>query len=398
MSAGRVFAHVGQPLDRDEYDVVVIGGGRMGLALAFALLDLAPEAGVLIVERDGIPSEDGATIVSRGVWTAQDLPPAWAARAEWTRRIWLDPARHTGVNRPHDPRFRPTGVLRLSERAPEEHDLTPEDALARLPQDAAAQLHGLVDLRRVGSARWDERGGHGSATSVALAFGYGAVRRGADLLLSTEGRLVSGGVEVRRLDITNRMEIVVAETRLVRAGHVVVAAGHAGPRLLEDDLGVIGPHGRAWVQFPRVAVPPAEGLPVVSFAGLTVRPGAGFLRVLPRVRGADPHDFVPVAGRLGGVPTGTRREILEELLGALEDWPVLAEGALNLGRVLGDVEGAWEARPAGGWPLHEEVAPGVSLLLGGPRSDLVGPAVALDLAATLTRAAHRPWEADPTDG
>ncbi|WP_157463450.1 FAD-dependent oxidoreductase, partial [Deinococcus pimensis] len=106
MTPGRVFSHVGHRFEEGEYDVVIVGGGRLGLACAYFLRRLAPDARVLIVERDGIPSEGGATITTAGVWSSLDLPPRWEARAEWTREVWLDPAALTGVRRPHDPRFR----------------------------------------------------------------------------------------------------------------------------------------------------------------------------------------------------------------------------------------------------------------------------------------------------
>ncbi|PYE54202.1 NAD(P)/FAD-dependent oxidoreductase [Deinococcus yavapaiensis] len=386
-SSGRVFAHVGQPFEERAYDVVVLGGGRMGLAAAFYLRTFQPDARVLIVERGGIPSEGGLTGVARGVWTALDLPSAWKARARWTRGVWRDPASETGVRRPHDPPFHEVGVAALSEHG--------EDAarfLARLPQEHRILATTLLDFERIGGAVFDDTGGYGSATTLALSYGYGAVRLGADLLLNTEARLTNAGVEVRRLDITSTMQIVVAETHNVTASHVVVAVGSEGPALLEHDLGVVTTHGRAYVQFPRLELTAPSDFPVLRRSGFTLRPGEGGLRVLPPVRGADPAGYEPVGGRLVGVPVGVRREVIDDLLVALPDVPAFESDKLDLGKAALDVPGAWEARPIGGWPVWERVSKNVSLLLGGPEADRVGLSVALDFAATLSGARGRPWE------
>lgn len=392
---GRVFAHVGQAFPGDAYDYAVVGGGRLGLACAFYLRRFAPKARVLVVERGGIPSEEGAALHARGVWHRGDLPSAWQARAEWVHRVWQDPQAETGIQRPHDPGFRAVGWAEFLNSPPQKGGLEvldPDAFLAGQDEAARRQLRSLLDFASVAAVRFDPLGGCGRASTLALAYGYGAVRLGADLLLNAEARLTEGGVEVRRLDITPRMEVVVAQVVPVRAGHTVVAAGSEGPALLEADLGIVRPHGRAFAQFPRLALPPAPHVPVLARGGFTLRPDEGGWSVLPPPRSADPAGYVPRGGRLTGVPVGVRREVLDDVLLALEDWPAFAGGRFDLGKAPSDVAGTWEARPRGGWPLWEEVARGVHLLLGGPEADRVGLAVALDLAAHLAGERGHPWD------
>ena len=48
--AGQVWAHVGQPFEEQQFDVVIVGAGRMGAALALYLGRLAPSLRVLLAE------------------------------------------------------------------------------------------------------------------------------------------------------------------------------------------------------------------------------------------------------------------------------------------------------------------------------------------------------------
>ena len=95
------------------------------------------------------------------------------------------------------------------------------------------------------------------------------------------------------------------------------------------------------------------------------------------------------------MPTGLRRETLEDLVAAMPALPALGTEALESGRSISDIPGAWLALPGGGadgLPLHEQVTGGVYLLLGGPQADTLGLSVAYDLAATLAGVAGRPWD------
>lgn len=399
-AAGRVYAHARQPLDQTRYDLLIVGAGRLGLACAFYARLFMPEVRVLIVERGGIPNEAGATIHAPGSWQRHGLAPEWQARAAWTRHVWANPEVETGTARPHEVPFTGSGWARLLS-APDDHapdpgvlDLTPEAFLNGLTPEARAQVETLFDVPSVTGVQLDPLGGYGSASGLALSYGNAAVRLGADLLLNTEARLIPGGLIARRLTVTNTHQVVVDHETEVCAAHLIVAAGAEGPGLLEEELGLVTGHGRAYMQYPQLRLPPAPGLPLLSAGGFTLRPRGDHFSVVPPALPPDPHGYAPAPGRLAGVQVGARRELVEQLLGALEAIPALAGAGLDLGRAETDVPGAWQARPLGGWPLWQTVSEGVHLLLGGPENDRVGLSVALDLAGHLARLNTRPWH-DP---
>ncbi|MBB5233708.1 hypothetical protein HNQ09_001138 [Deinococcus budaensis] len=374
---GRVWAHVGQPFAERDYDVVIVGAGRMGAACALFLRRLAPALRLLLVERGGLPNEDGATILAPGVWTALDVPPGREAEAHWTRANLLG-----------DPTARPCPLLSLHAEEGPGRVPTPH-LLARFPQAAP-----LLDPRALPWAELDGEAATYRPGAVALACGQGAVRAGADLLLNTQAGLTPGGVCLERLTLTNTHQIVTHETHELRAGRVIMATGAEGPHAAEHDLGVPTAHGRAYRQFPRLNTPSGDETPVLRAGGLTLRPLHGGFTVVPPLHHRDPHGYVPTGGRLTGVPVGLRRETLEDLIGLMDALPPLATGALEVGRSLADVPGAWLALPGGrvdAPPTHQPLTDSVHLLLGGPHADTLGLAVAYDLAATVAGVETRPW-------
>lgn len=378
--AGRVWAHVGQPFHEDACDFLVIGAGRMGAACALYLRQLAPGRSLLLVEEGGLPNEEGATILAPGVWTAHDIPAGYGAQAEWTREQLLGAL---GSGKALEVETRP-----LVELFPPGTDAFPDllptpDALASAP-DALA----LLDPARLPLARTDPRALTYRPGSVSLLAAQQAISLGAGLLLNTRAELVPGGVRLHRLTVTNTHQIVVHETRQVRAGVVIVAAGAAGPLLVEQGLGLHTRHGRAYRQFPRLNLPSGPHTPALRTGGLTLRPQNGGYTLVPAIHHRDPHGYQPGGGSLTGVPTGLRREVLEDLVGLMDAVPALAGGGLELGRSSADVPGAWLALPGGrpdAPPQAEELAPGLHLLLGGPLADTLGLAAAHGLAAHLAR-------------
>lgn len=367
-TAGQVWAHVGQPFTPDSWDVLVLGAGRMGTAVTLFLRDLRPEWRVLLVEEGGLPNEDGATILAPGLWTLAGLPEARHAEAQW-ERAQLE-GRFGGAG----------GQARTLLSLGQDGEEDTATVLARHPE-----LAGVVDPAGAPRAAVHEAFTYRPG-ALALAAGQAAVRAGADLLLNTRASLIPGGACLERLTVTNTHQIVTHETHEVRAPRVVVALGAAGPHATEHGLGVHTRHARAYRQTPRLNVPTTDTTPVLHAAGLTLRPQSGGVTIIPPVHHRDPHGYAPQGGQLTGVPTGLRRETLEDLVSALEVLPALGTDALETGRSLADVPGAWLALPHGdpaGLPWHGEVAPGVHLLLGGPQADTLGLSTAYRLAAQL---------------
>ncbi|ANE44314.1 FAD-dependent oxidoreductase [Deinococcus puniceus] len=391
-AAGQVWAHVGQSFSKTEYDIVVIGAGRMGAACALYLRQLMPGSKLLIVEQGGLPNEDGATILAAGVWTVQDIPEGkegqlWTARADWTR---AQLAVQDGIQ------FQTHLLLSLHSTGGPGRVRTAE-ALAASPGSLA-----LLDADLLPFAEPDPTAATYRPGALAAAQAGAAVRAGADLMLNTGAHPIPGGVRLDRLTVTNTHQIVTHETHTIRAGFVVVAAGAEGPELLEQGLGIHTTHARAYRQTPRLNAPSEGGgesgadlSPVLRVNGLMVRPQNGGYTLYPRIHHRDPHGYVPTGGRLTGVPVGLRRETLEDWVGLMDALPVLGTEALETGRSLADVPGAWLALPRGQTdapPLHQRVLPDVSLLLGGPLADTLGLAVAFDLAADYAGRSGRPWE------
>ena len=365
--SGRVWAHVGQPFAPAHFDLLVIGAGRMGAALARHLRELAPERSLLLAEEGGLPNEEGATILASGVWH-QEVPGTQLERAEQTRTLLGE---HLNA----------CSLLELRAEA--------ASGFRPVAEVMTAELAGLVDQGVFPFARLDPRAGLYSAGSVTLQNADAAIRAGADLMLNVRAELcgttTDGRAQVRlhRLSVTNTHEVVIDHSVTVTAGQVIVAAGAAGPPLAEVGLGVLTPHRMAYRQTPRLEVPSTPGSPVLQAGGLLLRPRDGGYTVIPPIPHPDPWGYVPTGGRLVGVPVGLRRETLDAVLEVMDGLSALATEALVVGKSLADIPGAWVALPEGGWPLWQRLNDVHWLLLGGDRADLTGLAVAQELAREL---------------
>ncbi|WP_338014439.1 FAD-dependent oxidoreductase [Deinococcus cavernae] len=399
-SPGQVWAHVGQPFQAAEFDVVVVGAGRMGAALALFLRRLAPHLSLLMVEEGGLPNEEGATILAPGLWTTLDLPrqaqwsqqDQWSEQAQWTREQLASAFGEMP--------FEPCPLIELYASPLPGHDHSPQGGQpsAAVPYESSAELarefpvlRELANLDALPLARVDRQAALYRPASVALNAAQQAVRLGANLLLNTRARLKHAPgpqVMLERLTVTNTHQIVTHEVKVVRARHIVVAAGAGGPPLLEHGLGVHTQHGRAYQQYPRLNLPSPPGTPAVRVSGLTLRPQHGAFTLIPRLHHRDPHGYQPTGGHLTGVPTGLRREVLEDLVNLMDALPALAGPHLQVGRSLSDLPGAWVTLVRGdpqAPPVWETPAPGHHLLLGGPHADTLGLAVAHDLAQHLSQ-------------
>ncbi|MGY2896872.1 FAD-dependent oxidoreductase [Deinococcus sp. UYEF24] len=378
-SGGQVWAHVGQPFAPAHYDLLIVGAGRMGAALARFLRETAPGLSLLLAEEGGLPNEEGATILAAGVWHAQfahgQVPEGKRVQAEDTRRLLGN-------------LLNVCGLLEL--RADSGPGFSP------ISEFWTPELDGVVDPEVLPFARLGERAGTYSAGTLALNCANAAIRAGADLMLNVRAELCGvnseGRAQVRlhRLSVTNMHEVVIDHSVNVTADRVIVAAGAAGPHLAEVGLGVVTPHRSAYRQTPRLETPstPASRILQVSLQvnELLLRPRDGGYTVIPPVPHPDPWGYVPTGGRLVGVPVGLRRETLNAVLEVMDGLPALATEALVPGRSIADIPGAWVALPDGGWPLWEQLDAAHWLLLGGERADLTGLSVARELAEELAKA------------
>ncbi len=395
--AGQVWAHVGQPFTAGSYDVIVLGAGRMGASLAYYLRQLWPKLRLLLVEEGGLPNEEGATILAAGIWSLLDLPPHKHQQANWVRaqleQIQLGLTRLTSLANPKHSNFHGIGLRNstllsfFSTPEPQAISTTATSTTAALNQ--FPEIAAWIDPQVLPSVQTAEAMLYRPA-SLALTLTEWAIKMGADLMLNTRAILVDGGVMLERLTITNTHQIVTHETHHLRAGQIIVALGAGGPEQLEQDLGIYTAHAKAYQQFPRLNVPTTDATtdatPVLRAYGLTLRPQHGGFSLISAIHHRDPYGYVPMGGRLTGVPTGLRRETLEDLVAAMDGLPLLATASLQLGRSLSDIAGAWVSLPEGkadGLPLWERVNQGMYLLLGGPKADTLGLAVAYDLALAL---------------
>ncbi len=399
--AGQVYAHVGQPFDTPSYDVVIIGAGRMGSLLAHFLLHARPQLRVLLLDQGGLPNEEGASILAPGVWSALDVaavPPALLPHAQLTRDLVLGrlTAEQGGLGQPgpNDAPTRERGLLELRSPGVTAQQTDGAQLGQYLPlSEWPAELlpAGLADLGYFAAFRHDPQALTYSVAALTTRAAQSALRHGADLMLNARAYPTPGGVRLDRLNITNTHQIVVHETHQVAAQQVIIAAGAASPHLAEQHLGTVTHHGQVYCQWPRLNVSSSDLTPLIraQFVGqfgpvpLTLRPHAGGFTVILPTHHRDPYGYQPTGGRLSGVPVGLRREALQDLLLGMDGLSLLATQALEVGRSLSDIAGAWVALPAGGWPCLEALSDKHWLLLGGEKADLLGAGVAREAALTV---------------
>lgn len=401
--SGKVVNRAGLELPRHHYERVIVGGGMMGLACAFYLRRLAPEGNLLVVEADGIPSEGGATFVSPAIAHRAFEDAETRARADWTLSVLERLSEETGVTRPHDLPFRGGGWARLSgaaERVAGLETLSLESFLTGLTEAQRTNLRHLIHLDEVGHVLYDPKGGYGSAEAVALHYGHGAVALGADLLLNARATFEGANrLRIERLEFNRYMGRERVRTESVEADTLIVAAGAETADWLEEALGVPLPLRKVYAQYPRIEADPRfhmlngrVTMPVLDFAGFTLRPQGEGVLVVPSPLPPDPPDYTPTGGRVAGVRVGLRRELLDRLMNASDALLFVAWESLNLGKTVKRVRGAWEVVTKSGgpeWTRLENTSH--YALVGGLEGFSLGLAVAYDLAATIHQVESRPW-------
>jgi hypothetical protein len=375
---GKVLNQLNIPLERSHYDLVIVGAGMLGLSLAFWLRTLAPQHSVLIVEEGGIPRERGATQNRSGIFA----PPNWDEQTQFVWDTLQNIARVTQIQRPYDPVFQPCGAVHLT-RAGNPIPLSPP---------VQHNLERLLDLRHYAGATWQPQAGYGSPSSVALHFGFGAVARGADLMLNA--RAVAGTantLSLERLDIDNTMRVHVGRRDTLSYDRLVLAAGAWSGDWLACNLHIPSTIPLRYVQhlrldekIPLERIGNEVNLPVILVDGFRLRPHfGGVLLELPDLPAnlAPNIQQIPTGGTLEGVGVGLCAAALEGILDHLEDMPMLGSEHLFLGKTSLDLMGSWQV--AQDLPSWRKVHDTLYTLLGGKQTLERGLAVARDLAVAL---------------
>lgn len=379
-ATGQVWAHVGQPFEETYFDLVVVGAGRMGAACALYLRQLLPHQSLLLVEEAGLPNEEGATILAPGVWTSRNLPPAQQAQANWTRQQLAEAFGKIA--------FAPRLFAEFHQRA-----LEGAQASTAFMGDFP-ELAGVIDPAHLPFVQLDMQAATYRPGFLALSAAQQAIRLGANLLLNTRATPLPHGLKLERLTVTNTHQIVTHETHTIQANTIILATGASGPSLAEHHLGRHTRHGRSYLQYPHLGWPSQQQTPVLQVRHLLLRPQHGAFTLVMAPQHPDPFGYRPTAGHLTGVPTGLRREMLEELVTLLDAVPALTSQQLQVGHSLSDIAGAWVALPNGqpaGFPLWQALGDGSYLLLGGPQADTLGLSTAYDLCANIANVQARPW-------
>ena len=401
MNAGKVVNRAGLELPRTRYDTIIVGGGLLGLACAFYLRRFAPERTLLVIEADGVPSEEGATFVSPAV-AHRAFEGEAGRRAAWALSILARLAEETGVTRPHDVPFRNVGWARSLSKPVEVAGLETLElnTFLELLSQGQTDITQLLNLEGASHVLYDPKGGYGSAEAAALHFGFGAVGSGADLLLNARATLTESRIiKLERLEFARDMQRKVVRTEALEADTLIIAAGAWSAALVEEGLGEVLRVGRVYTQYPRVEKDVRlrleagrVAMPVLEYEGFTLRPQGEGLLVVPPPLPPDPAGYVPTGGALMGVRTGLRRELLDTLMAHADDLPLLGWDTLNLGKTVHKVRGAWEVLTGSGQPEWRRVGETGYALLGGREGFTLGLAAAYDLAATLADIGARPWD------
>lgn len=367
-------------------DVVIVGAGVLGLAVAHTLLQHQPELRVLIIEQDGVPSEQGSTYLSPGIMYRPENA-ADASRYEQTLNTIKTLPQQSNTRL-----LSPCGYIRFqSHETPQSTPAT--TAISTYPDAEQQRIHTLLNTSNYPHAYHDPAGGYVHAEALALRYGRASVHQGATLMLNS--RVINlNPLTIERLEFDRMMQRVVIATERVTCEQLVLAAGVNNSALLEESYGFLDGMKRSYRQFLRIETDAhlhvhanKLSMPVLELAGVVLRAqGEGVLVSMPLLP-ADPEGYVPQGGKLLGVPVGVRREYLEYLLQYEHALPFVAWSSLNLGKTLNNVRSGWDVHTTNGATTYLQV-PAVNAtvyaLYAGQDGIMLALSKARDLAKQLT--------------
>lgn len=257
-----------------DADIVVVGGGVLGLATAWHLTRMGHGASVLVLERNGLAS--AATAQAAALLTRARGDDATAALVAETYRVIPQLEEETGA--PLD--FRRSGTLHVAGTPRSVAALDGIEAQAARLGTTARRIDGVEAVRlapwlaadAVDAAVWAPEDGYLDPVRLAQAYATAARKRGA---------VICTAVGVRRL-VAQRGWISGVETDegLIRTDTVVLAAGAwSGP--LGMSVGARLPaapvRSEYWITEPSPLYPREAPVTVIPDAGAYARPEVGSL-------------------------------------------------------------------------------------------------------------------------
>ena len=408
--SGVVASQSGHSLPQQHYDIIIVGAGFSGLAAAFYLQRSQPDARILLIERSGIPSEEGMSYLSPGIVHSQQADPEQQRRARWGRERLAHLPEETDIHRPQQVFF-PVGYVTGYPDSQGTAAQSFTELLAKLEPDAAHNLQQVADWPTLCAQglqlHYDPEGGYASAEAAALHYAYAAVRQGLDILLNSQVTALgdNGRLELERLAFNRYMQREVVRRQTLHADMLLLCNGADIAPLVEAGLGQLMELHRVYLQYPRIETCPQLRLrqgrvhmPVLHYqakpaAGLCLRPQGEGLLIVPEGLAADPVGYQPEGGRLFGVPVGLRRELLEPLLANLEQLPALGWPQCNLGKSVHNVRGGWQTVTKSGLPEWYSIEADIpTFALAAAHAPLnLALAAAYDLVAHISALPSRPW-------
>ncbi len=379
-------------LKKTSYDMAIVGGGFLGLSLAFYLRKLLPEASLLLIEEEGIPSEQGMTHVSPGILDISQVASKDKAKFAWGCKTLSHLVQETGIQRSDRVVFK-SGIRHFVK------DNWVKGQAMPLDETKDKGFDQMLALSQFPSSFYDATGAYASAEAASLYYGYGAVKLGLDLMLNARAEPIGEHkLRLKRLEYNRFMQRVVVKEEMVQAETVIVALGAKTADFVEEGWGELLPYKQVYSQYPRIEVdkrlPLKEGkvdLPIMAARGFYFRPQGEGLLIIPPPLPADPKGYKPEGANLLGVRVGVRRELLELFLEAMPDLSLLGWESLNLGKTVANIRAAWDVITPNGEAEWRNPSENCFALVGAQASLAHALAKAYDLAAHLAKLNTRPW-------